>query len=77
MSDRWGSGSNSLEFIVPPINAITSYVGTSATITQSLSNDLGAGKNAARGKDVAVVFVNASVLRLTSLMPGGFFDAFR
>ncbi|KAF5378894.1 hypothetical protein D9615_006860 [Tricholomella constricta] len=59
MSIGWGSGSNSLEFIIPPIDAITSFVGTSATITSSLSNDLDAGVNAARGKDVAFVFVNA------------------
>ncbi|GLB42493.1 putative glycoside hydrolase family 3 protein [Lyophyllum shimeji] len=59
MSIGWGSGSNSLEFIVPPIDAITSFVGTSATTASSLSNDLDAGANAARGKDVALVFVNA------------------
>jgi len=56
---RWGSGSNSLQFIVPPIDAITSQVGTSATITSSLSNDLDAGPQAAKDKDVAFVFVNA------------------
>jgi beta-glucosidase len=55
----WGSGSNSLEFIVPPINAITSFVGSSATITSSLSNDLDAGAKAAQGKDVCLVFANA------------------
>ncbi|GLB42481.1 putative glycoside hydrolase family 3 protein [Lyophyllum shimeji] len=59
MSIGWGSGSNSLEFIVPPIDAITSFVGTSATTASSLSNDLDAGASAARGKDVALVFVNA------------------
>lgn len=59
MSVGWGSGANSLDFIIPPIDAITSFVGTSATITSSLSNDLNAGANAARGKDVAFVFVNA------------------
>jgi beta-glucosidase len=58
---RWGSGSNSLEFIIPPIDAITSFVGNSATIVQSLSNDLEAGVSAAREKDVAFVFVNAYV----------------
>jgi hypothetical protein len=56
---RWGSGSNSLEFLVPPIDAITSFAGSSATVTSSLSNDLNAGVDAARGKDVAFVFVNA------------------
>ncbi|KAF9453634.1 glycoside hydrolase family 3 protein [Macrolepiota fuliginosa MF-IS2] len=59
MSIGWGSGSNSLEFIVPPIDAITSFVGSSATITTSLSNDLDAGANAARGKNVCLVFANA------------------
>ncbi|KAF8968285.1 glycoside hydrolase family 3 protein [Flammula alnicola] len=59
MSVGWGSGSNSLAFIVPPIDALTSYIGTSATITSSLSNDLTAGPNAAKGKDMAFVFANA------------------
>jgi len=59
MSIGWGSGSNSLDFIVPPIEALTSFVGTSAAITQSLSNDIWAGVDAARGKDVAFVFANA------------------
>ena len=70
MSDglnRWGSGSNSLDFIVPPIEALTSFVGASATITQSLSNDLHPGVNAARGTDVAFVFVNALVSHSTGL----------
>ncbi|KAJ7479592.1 glycoside hydrolase family 3 protein [Mycena latifolia] len=55
----WGSGSNSLLFTVPPITAIQNFVGTSATIATSLSNDLSAGPAAAKGKDVAIVFVNA------------------
>ncbi|KXN92007.1 putative beta-glucosidase L [Leucoagaricus sp. SymC.cos] len=59
MSIGWGSGSNSLEFIVPPIDAITSFFGSSATITSSLSNDLNDGANAARGKDICLVFANA------------------
>ncbi|KAH0583308.1 hypothetical protein H2248_011176 [Termitomyces sp. 'cryptogamus'] len=59
MSIGWGSGSNSLEFIIPPIDAITSFVGMSANITSSLSNDLTTGPAAAEGKDVALVFVNA------------------
>lgn len=56
---RWGSGSNSLDFVVPPVSSLTSYIGSSAKITTSLSNDLNAGPNAARGKDMAFVFVNA------------------
>ncbi|PPQ82385.1 hypothetical protein CVT25_008346 [Psilocybe cyanescens] len=59
MSVGWGSGSNSLEFIVPPVDALTSFIGNTATITTSLSNDFNAGINAARGKDVAFVFANA------------------
>ncbi|PPQ63349.1 hypothetical protein CVT24_006722 [Panaeolus cyanescens] len=59
MSVGWGSGSNNLDFLVPPIDALTSHIGSSATITTSLSNDLNAGQNAARGKDMAFVFVNA------------------
>ncbi|EKM83126.1 hypothetical protein AGABI1DRAFT_69320 [Agaricus bisporus var. burnettii JB137-S8] len=59
MSIGWGSGSNSLDFIVPPIDAINSFVGSSATITTSLSNDLNGGENAARNKDVCLVFANA------------------
>ncbi|ESK91328.1 glycoside hydrolase family 3 protein [Moniliophthora roreri MCA 2997] len=55
----WGSGSNSLDFVVPPIDAIKSYIGGSAIITESLSNDLKAGPKAAAGKDAAIVFVNA------------------
>ncbi|KAL0950462.1 hypothetical protein HGRIS_010410 [Hohenbuehelia grisea] len=56
----WGSGSNSLEFVVPPIDAITAVVGDSALISQSLSNNLDDGVAAARGKDLAIVFVNAN-----------------
>ncbi|TFK64270.1 glycoside hydrolase family 3 protein, partial [Pluteus cervinus] len=70
MSIGWGSGSNSLEFIVPPSDAIQSEVnkvnaaggglgGQNVTIAKSMSNDLGNGPNAAKGKDVAFVFVNA------------------
>lgn len=55
----WGSGSNSVKFTVPPITAIQDFVGSAATISMSLSNDLNAGVAAAKGKDVAVVFVNA------------------
>ncbi|KAK7022939.1 hypothetical protein VNI00_016829 [Paramarasmius palmivorus] len=55
----WGSGSNSLDFVVPPNEAIKSYIDGSATITESLSNDLNDGPKAAAGKDAAIVFVNA------------------
>lgn len=59
MSVGWGSGTNLLDFIVPPIDAVTDFVGSSATITSSLSNDLNAAADAARGKDLCLVFVNA------------------
>lgn len=57
----WGSGSNLVDFTIPPVDAITAHVGSSATITTSLSNDLDGGANAAKGKDMAFVFVNAYV----------------
>lgn len=68
MSVGWGSGCNSLDYIIPPIDAITSFVGGNATITSSLSNDLSAGPSAAKGKDLALVFVNADSGEL------GFYD---
>jgi beta-glucosidase len=49
---------------VPPIDAITSFFGSSATITSSLSNDLNDGAKAAQGKDVCLVFANAYVVRV-------------
>jgi beta-glucosidase len=48
-----------LDFVVPPIDALSSYIGGSATITTSLSNDLHAGPAVAKGKDMAIVLVNA------------------
>ena len=56
---RWGSGSYSLDNVVPPIDAITSHVGSTGVVTSSLSNDVNAAVAAARGKDVAIVFANA------------------
>jgi beta-glucosidase len=45
---------------VPPIDAITAKVtSVGGTVTSSLSNDLTAGPNVAKGKDVAIVFANA------------------
>ncbi|KAJ7254730.1 glycoside hydrolase family 3 C-terminal domain-containing protein [Mycena rebaudengoi] len=43
----WGSGTNSLDLIFPPIEAIKSFVGTSATIATSLTYDMTAGPAAA------------------------------
>ncbi|KAF8743320.1 Glycoside hydrolase family 3 protein, partial [Rhizoctonia solani] len=69
MSIGWGSGSNSLDFLIPPYDAFVSRVaaqGNKTTISASLSNDIDAGVAAARGKDVAVVFANAmSVLEIS------------
>ena len=48
-----------MDFVVPPIEAIESFVGDSAEITTSLSNNATEGLTAAQGKDVALVFVNA------------------
>lgn len=58
---RWGSGSNNVQQTVPPIDALTAYIGTSATIATSLANDVDPAVAAAKGKDVAFVFVNAYV----------------
>ena len=55
----WGSGSNSLDFVIPPVTALTTFFGSSVKISTSLSNDLSGGPAAAKGKDVAFVFVNA------------------
>lgn len=44
---------------MPPIDVITSFVGTSATTMLSLSNDLDVGVNTTRWKDVTFVFGNA------------------
>jgi beta-glucosidase len=48
-----------LDFVVPPIDALSSYIGSSAKITTSLSNNVDKGVAAARNKDMAIVFVNA------------------
>ncbi|KAF9262826.1 glycoside hydrolase family 3 protein [Marasmius fiardii PR-910] len=55
----WGSGAILTDFVIPPVEAIASFVGDSANVTTSLTNDLDAGAEAASGKDVAIVFVNA------------------
>ncbi|KAJ7473766.1 glycoside hydrolase family 3 protein [Mycena galericulata] len=56
----WGSGSNSLDFTVPPITALNeTFAGTGTVVTTSLSNDLTAGPAAAKGKQLAIVLVNA------------------
>ncbi|KAG2020918.1 cellulose-binding beta-glucosidase [Coprinopsis cinerea AmutBmut pab1-1] len=56
----WGSGSINFDHVVPPIDAIKSFTSDTATITESLTNNLDDGVRAARGKDAALVFVNAA-----------------
>lgn len=58
---RWGSGSYTLDYVIPPIDAIKSHIGNSGVVTSSLSYDINAAVSAARGKDVAIVFANAWV----------------
>ncbi|KAG9091620.1 hypothetical protein FS749_016405 [Ceratobasidium sp. UAMH 11750] len=79
MSVGWGSGSNSLDFLIAPYDALVSRVasqGNKTVITASLSNDLNAGVAAARGKEVALVFVNAmsGELGAWDLVVGNFGD---
>ncbi|KAJ7681636.1 glycoside hydrolase superfamily [Mycena rosella] len=60
MTIGWGSGSNSLQFTVPPSTALNqTFVAAGSVVTTSLSNDVTAGAKAAKGKDVAIVLVNA------------------
>jgi beta-glucosidase len=56
----WGSGSYSLEHVVPPVTSITEKVTASGgTVATSLSNDINQAVAAAKGKDIAFVFANA------------------
>ncbi|KAK1224055.1 hypothetical protein PQX77_012998 [Marasmius sp. AFHP31] len=55
----WGSGSVILDFVIPPVDAVKSFVGDSVEVATSLSNNATEGSVAAEGKDVALVFVNA------------------
>ncbi|QRV72535.1 glycoside hydrolase family 3 protein [Ceratobasidium sp. AG-Ba] len=76
---EWGSGSNSLDFLIAPYDALVSRVGSQGNktiITSSLSNDLDAAVAAARGKDVALVCVNAmsGELGAWDLVVGNFGD---
>ncbi|KAL1747219.1 glycoside hydrolase family 3 protein [Schizophyllum fasciatum] len=59
VSVGWGSGSNSLAYLVPPVDAISAAVNGTAEVTTSLSNDLKAAKKAAAGQDVCFVLANA------------------
>ncbi|QRV76732.1 glycoside hydrolase family 3 protein [Ceratobasidium sp. AG-Ba] len=57
----WGSGTAEYPYLVNPLDAIkTKASSIGATVTSSTSDsDLGAAANAARGKDVALVFISA------------------
>jgi len=56
----YGSGSNLLDFVVSPIDSLTSFASQNGiSLTSSLEQDQAKAKTAATGKDVAFVFVNA------------------
>ncbi|KAJ7629009.1 hypothetical protein FB45DRAFT_47054 [Roridomyces roridus] len=58
----WGSGSNNLEFTVPPFTVLNkTLLEAGINIRASLTNDLAKGAAVARGADMAIVFVNAYV----------------
>ncbi|THH02894.1 hypothetical protein EW026_g96 [Hermanssonia centrifuga] len=57
----WGSGTADFPYLIAPADAITTRANTDgAAVTTSLSDtDLTGAANAASGKDVAIVFINA------------------
>ncbi|KAK1229387.1 hypothetical protein PQX77_007564 [Marasmius sp. AFHP31] len=57
----WGSGTADFPYLTDPLSAITTRARTDGTtVSSSLSDsDLNAARNAARGKDVALVFITA------------------
>ncbi|KAI0639226.1 beta-glucosidase [Trametes polyzona] len=57
----WGSGTDDYPYLVAPVDAITARAKTDGTtVTSSLSDsDLSGAASAARGKDVALVFITA------------------
>ncbi|KAJ8084258.1 hypothetical protein PM082_003026 [Marasmius tenuissimus] len=57
----WGSGTADFPYLTDPLSAITARARTDGTtVSSSLSDsDLNAARNAARGKDVAIVFITA------------------
>ncbi|KAF9515677.1 glycoside hydrolase family 3 protein [Hydnum rufescens UP504] len=67
LSVGWGSGTNSLAYLVPPVTAIQAQVnatiaaGHATILTTSISNDLAAAMTAADGADVALIVVIHSV----------------
>ncbi|KAH7344459.1 glycoside hydrolase family 3 protein [Rhizoctonia solani] len=61
LAQGWGSGTAEYPYLVNPLDAIkTKASSIGATVTSSLSDsDINAAVNAARGKDVALVFISA------------------
>ncbi|ELU43249.1 glycoside hydrolase family 3 protein [Rhizoctonia solani AG-1 IA] len=61
LAQGWGSGTAEYPYLVNPLDAIkTKASSIGATVTSSLSDsDINAAANAARGKDVALVFISA------------------
>jgi beta-glucosidase len=57
----WGSGTTQFPYLVDPLSAITACANTDGTtISSSLKDsDLVTAASTARGKDVAMVFINA------------------
>jgi beta-glucosidase len=57
----WGSGTTQFPYLVDPLSAITACASTDGTtISKSLKDsDLVTAASTARGKDVAMVFINA------------------
>ncbi|CDO72401.1 Glycoside Hydrolase Family 3 protein [Trametes cinnabarina] len=57
----WGSGTDDYPYLIAPVDAITARAkNDGTTVTTSLSDtDLSGAANAARGKDVAFVFITA------------------
>ncbi|KAG8713760.1 hypothetical protein FRC08_012855 [Ceratobasidium sp. 394] len=61
LGEGWGSGTAEYPYLINPLDAIkTKASSIGATVTSSTSDtDLGAAATAARGKDVALVFISA------------------
>ncbi|CUA73752.1 hypothetical protein RSOLAG22IIIB_01269 [Rhizoctonia solani] len=61
LAQGWGSGTAEYPYLINPLDAIkTKASSIGATVTSSLSDsDTNAAVNAARGKDVALVFISA------------------
>lgn len=66
-SASWGSGTTTLDYVVPPITALQQRIaaqGNKTVLAQSLSNDIDPGVAAATGKTAALVLCVACVRAL-------------